>query len=335
MISRRTSSACCRRRWRPTDVIVCAAGSLPGDLHKLWRARDPKGYHLEYGYSCMGYEIAGGLGVKMAAPDRDVYVLVGDGSYLMMAQEIVTAVQEAHRASPSSCSTTHGFASIGGLSESVGSGGFGTRYRAAEPGDRRARRRPAADRSCRQRRIARARRSGARTRIARAPRRAEAAAEHPASASIVVPVDRESRVGGYESWWDVPVAEVSSRAARCRRPRAALRAGTAQGARLSVIRVANAPCSWGALEFDAAAAACAGIASPRRDGGRRIRRHRARRLGIPSDGAGGSGGRRSARRDLALVAAFVPVALARADALDEGVARAVRTARLLSGSERA
>ena len=78
----------------PTDVIVCAAGSLPGDLHKLWRARDPKGYHLEYGYSCMGYEIAGGLGVKMAAPDRDVYVLVGDGSYLMMAQEIVTAVQE-------------------------------------------------------------------------------------------------------------------------------------------------------------------------------------------------------------------------------------------------
>ena len=79
---------------RRRDVIVCAAGSLPGDLHKLWRARDPKGYHLEYGYSCMGYEIAGGLGVKMAAPDREVYVLVGDGSYLMMAQEIVTAVQE-------------------------------------------------------------------------------------------------------------------------------------------------------------------------------------------------------------------------------------------------
>src|SRR5207237_9672910 len=76
------------------DVIVCAAGSLPGDLHKLWRARDPKAYHLEYGYSCMGYEIAGGLGVKMAAPDREVVVLVGDGSYLMMAQDIVTAVQE-------------------------------------------------------------------------------------------------------------------------------------------------------------------------------------------------------------------------------------------------
>ena len=69
----------------PRDVVVCAAGSMPGDLHKLWRTRDPKGYHVEYGYSCMGYEIAGGLGVKMAAPDREVFVLVGDGSYLMMA----------------------------------------------------------------------------------------------------------------------------------------------------------------------------------------------------------------------------------------------------------
>src|SRR6266478_5155673 len=78
----------------PKDVVVCAAGSLPGDLHKLWRTRDAKGYHLEYGYSCMGYEIAGGLGVKMATPDREVYVLVGDGSYLMMAQEIVTSLQE-------------------------------------------------------------------------------------------------------------------------------------------------------------------------------------------------------------------------------------------------
>ena len=116
----------------PRDVIVCAAGSLPGDLHKLWRARDPKGYHMEYGYSCMGYEIAGGLGVKMAAPDRNVYVLVGDGSYLMMAQEIVTAVQE-RIALTIVLLDNHGFASIGGLSESVGSGGFGTRYRYRDP----------------------------------------------------------------------------------------------------------------------------------------------------------------------------------------------------------
>src|SRR4029077_13232012 len=75
----------------PRDVVVCAAGSMPGELHKLWRTRDPKGYHVEYGYSTMGYEVAGGLGVKLAAPDREVYVMVGDGSYLMMAQEIVTA----------------------------------------------------------------------------------------------------------------------------------------------------------------------------------------------------------------------------------------------------
>ena len=77
--------------------MVCAAGSLPGDLHKLWRARHPKNYHMEYGYSCMGYEIAGGLGVKMAAPEREVYVMVGDGSYLMMSSEIVTSIQEGYK----------------------------------------------------------------------------------------------------------------------------------------------------------------------------------------------------------------------------------------------
>ena len=76
----------------PRDVVVCAAGGLPGELHKLWRASDPDGYHLEYGYSCMGYEIAGGLGVKMARPDRGVFVMVGDGSYLMMNSEIATSV---------------------------------------------------------------------------------------------------------------------------------------------------------------------------------------------------------------------------------------------------
>jgi 3D-(3,5/4)-trihydroxycyclohexane-1,2-dione acylhydrolase (decyclizing) len=112
----------------PRDVVVCAAGSMPGDLHKLWRTRDPKGYHVEYGYSCMGYEIAGGLGAKMAAPDREVYVLVGDGSYLMMAQELVTAVQENVKLTVVLVNN-HGFASIGALSESVGSQRFGTSYR--------------------------------------------------------------------------------------------------------------------------------------------------------------------------------------------------------------
>ena len=112
----------------PRDVVVCAAGSMPGDLHKLWRTRDPKGYQVEYGYSCMGYEIAGGLGAKMAAPDRGVYVMVGDGSYLMMAQELVTAVQENVKLTVVLVNN-HGFGSIGALSESVGAQRFGTWYR--------------------------------------------------------------------------------------------------------------------------------------------------------------------------------------------------------------
>jgi 3D-(3,5/4)-trihydroxycyclohexane-1,2-dione acylhydrolase (decyclizing) len=112
----------------PRDVVVCAAGSMPGDLHKLWRTRDPKGYHVEYGYSCMGYEIAGGLGVKLAAPDREVFVLVGDGSYLMMSSELVTAIQEGVKLVVVLVQN-HGFQSIGALSESVGSQRFGTKYR--------------------------------------------------------------------------------------------------------------------------------------------------------------------------------------------------------------
>ncbi len=112
----------------PRDVVVCAAGSMPGDLHKLWRTRDPKGYHVEYGFSCMGYEIAGGMGVRMACPDRDVFVMVGDGSYLMMAQELVTCVQERIKVIVVLVQN-HGFASIGELSDSVGSQRFGTWYR--------------------------------------------------------------------------------------------------------------------------------------------------------------------------------------------------------------
>jgi len=112
----------------PRDVVVQAAGSMPGDLQMLWRARDPKQYHVEYGYSCMGYEIAGALGIKMAAPDREVFSLVGDGSYLMMAQEIVTAVSEGIKLIVVIVQN-HGFASIGELSEKLGSQRFGTYYR--------------------------------------------------------------------------------------------------------------------------------------------------------------------------------------------------------------
>jgi len=114
------------------DVVVQAAGSMPGDLQMLWRARDPKQYHVEYGYSCMGYEIAGGLGARLAAPDREVFVLVGDGSYLMMATEIVTAVAEGIKLTVVLVNN-QGFGSIGSLSESLGSQRFGTRYRYRNP----------------------------------------------------------------------------------------------------------------------------------------------------------------------------------------------------------
>lgn len=112
----------------PGDVVLCAAGSLPGDLHKLWRTADPKGFHLEYGYSTMGYECAAGIGAKMACPDREIYVMVGDGNYLMMNNEIVTSIQEGIKFIIVLLNN-NGFGSIGGLSQSIGSQRFGTKYR--------------------------------------------------------------------------------------------------------------------------------------------------------------------------------------------------------------
>src|SRR5436190_20094212 len=192
----------------PTDIILNAAGSLPGDLHKLWRARDPKQYHLEYGYSCMGYEIAAGLGVRLAAPDREVFVLVGDGSYLMMAQEIATSIQEGVRLIILILDN-HGFASIGGLSQSVGCEGYATTYRARDPrtgqleGDL-----LTVDY------VANAASLGAHAVYARTRAEIRAAIAEARRAdrttAIVIPVDREQRVGGSESWWDVPIAEVST-----------------------------------------------------------------------------------------------------------------------------
>ena len=112
----------------PVDVLVSAAGSHPGDLHKLWRTHQPNTYHLEYGYSCMGYEIPAAMGVKLADPSREVYTFVGDGTYLMMPSDILTSVQEGIKIIMVVVDN-HGFASIGGLSQSLGSGGFGTRFR--------------------------------------------------------------------------------------------------------------------------------------------------------------------------------------------------------------
>jgi 3D-(3,5/4)-trihydroxycyclohexane-1,2-dione acylhydrolase (decyclizing) len=194
----------------PRDIMLCAAGSLPGDLHKLWRTRDEFGYHLEYGYSCMGYEIAGGIGAKLAAPEREVYVMVGDGSYLMMAQEIVTAVQEGLKLTIVLIDN-HGFASIGGLSEGLGGGGFGTRYRARNPATGQLDGAPLpVDFALNARSLG--------ANVIQAPNlhslrlALEEARQVPRTTLIVVETDREQRVGGYESWWDVPVAEVSTMA---------------------------------------------------------------------------------------------------------------------------
>jgi len=190
------------------DVVVCAAGSLPGDLHKLWRTRDPKGYHLEYGYSCMGYEVAGGLGAKMADPEREIYVMVGDGSYLMMAQEIVTSIQEGFKLTIIVIDN-HGFASIGGLSQSLGSQGFGTRYNYRDPvsGQLLGEYLPVDF-------AANARSLGAHVITAKDLASFRAALEEAKNQSrttvITIETDREQRVPGYESWWDVPVAEVST-----------------------------------------------------------------------------------------------------------------------------
>jgi 3D-(3,5/4)-trihydroxycyclohexane-1,2-dione acylhydrolase (decyclizing) len=182
---------------RPQDVVVCAAGSLPGDLHKLWRAKEPNTYHLEYGYSCMGYEIAGGLGVKMAAPERDVFVMVGDGSYLMMAQEIVTSVQEGYKLIILLLDSS-GYASIGGLSRSVGSGGFGTEFNYKVPVDLAANAESLG---------ALVHRATDRARLEQALAAARAADR---TTVIYVPVDAQKGVPGYDCWWDVPVAEVST-----------------------------------------------------------------------------------------------------------------------------
>jgi 3D-(3,5/4)-trihydroxycyclohexane-1,2-dione acylhydrolase (decyclizing) len=191
----------------PEDVVVCAAGSLPGDLHKLWRTRRPGTYHLEYGYSCMGYEIAGGLGVKMAAPEREVYVMVGDGSYLMMSSEIVTAIQEGYKLIIILLDN-HGFSSIGGLSQAVGSGGFGTDYRYRNPETRQLNgdQLPIDFTANAASLGAHAIRATTRQDLQQA---LESARAEKSTSVIVVEVDKELRVPGYESWWDVAIAEVS------------------------------------------------------------------------------------------------------------------------------
>ena len=193
--------------------MVCAAGSLPGDLHKLWRARHPKHYHLEYGYSCMGYEIAGGLGVKMAAPEREVYVMVGDGSYLMMSQRDrhldPGGLQADHRAARQQRLQEHRQRSAARWARQ----GFGTRYVYPQdgvlPGDEAERGRAAAGRPGRQRRAAWARTSSDCATYDDFVAALQAASDIDRTTVIYIQNDRLLGVPGYESWWDVPVAEVS------------------------------------------------------------------------------------------------------------------------------
>lgn len=191
----------------PEDVVVCAAGSLPGDLHKLWRTRNPKQFHLEYGYSCMGYEIAGGLGIKMADSTRDVYVLVGDGSYLMLAQEIITSIQEGYKLIIVLINND-GHSSIGGLSQVTGAQGFATRfqYRDNNTGELKGDILPVDL-------AANAESLGANVIEATTTQSLKAALQEARESDrttvVKIDVDFDVRVPQYESWWDVPVAEVS------------------------------------------------------------------------------------------------------------------------------
>ncbi len=202
---------------RPDDVIVAAAGSLPGDLHKLWRARRPGSYHVEYGYSTMGYEIAGALGVKLASPQREVFALLGDGSYLMLSSELATAVQEDVKLIVVLIDN-RGFASIGALSRSVGTDGFGTRYRRRRAGSLSLDGDPDDDAAIALPidLAANAESLGAEVIRVEGIDELAAALQRARSADglvvVSVAADRLLETPSYESWWDVPVAEVSERA---------------------------------------------------------------------------------------------------------------------------
>lgn len=199
------------------DVIVQAAGSLPGDLHKLWRVSDPLGYHVEYAYSCMGYEIAGGLGVKRglaaSGDDRDVIVMVGDGSYLMLSSELATAVAEGIKLIVVLIQN-QGYASIGHLSETVGSERFGTKYRSYDEDARNFQRGDVLPVDL----AMNARSYGVDViEIAQGPAavdelRAAVAAAKASERTTLIHIESDPTVYGPdgEGWWDVPVAEVSS-----------------------------------------------------------------------------------------------------------------------------
>jgi 3D-(3,5/4)-trihydroxycyclohexane-1,2-dione acylhydrolase (decyclizing) len=191
----------------PRDVLLSAAGSHPGDLHKLWRTRTPNGYHMEYGYSCMAYEIPAAMGAKIADPSREIYVFLGDGTYLMMPTEIATSVQEGVKIIIVVVDN-HGFASIGSLSRSLGQQGFGTSYRARSQASGQLDGAPLTVDF-----VANSRSLGAHTikadTLADLKKALQEAKTADRTTVIVVETDTSQGVPGYESWWDVAVAEVS------------------------------------------------------------------------------------------------------------------------------
>lgn len=194
----------------PKDVVINAAGSMPGDLLKIWRAEDPKSYHIEYGYSCMGYEIPAGIGVKMAAPDREVFVFIGDGSYLMLNTEIVTAVQEGVKIIIVLVDNG-GFQSIHGLQMGSGSPSFGNELRFRDDSGQ-----ALAGPTVPVDFVANAESMGARGIRASNVEEFRAAIEEAKTETrptlVYVRVDEDARVPNYEGWWDVPIAEVSEEA---------------------------------------------------------------------------------------------------------------------------
>lgn len=194
-------------------IMVAAAGSLPGDLHKLWRTKNSKGFHLEYGYSCMGYEIAGGLGAKMACPEREVFVMVGDASYLMLAQEIVTSVQEGLKLIIILIDN-NGYKSIGSLSRSIGGNGFGTRFLFRDSKSGQVEGDLTTETSYLPVNLAENARSlGAHviecTDYDSLTKGVKEAQAHPITTVIYTTCDRYQGVEGY-GWWDVPIAQVST-----------------------------------------------------------------------------------------------------------------------------
>lgn len=207
-LAQTTAIGIINRNIDPSSIIVCAAGSLPGDLHRLWRAAAPKTYHMEYGFSCMGYEVSGAFGAALAEPNREVYAMVGDGSYLMLHSELVTSLQEQKKFTIL-LFNNNGFQCIHNLQREHGSDGFGNefRYRESESGRLTGDYLPMDF-------AAHARSLGAQAYRAETAEQLEQALRDARNESVTtlieIPVVPGTNAGGYESWWNVGVPEVST-----------------------------------------------------------------------------------------------------------------------------